>query len=45
MKEKRYIYKSDLEKYSIPEWIRFLKLAEKYEYILLDNNGNVIKEA
>lgn len=44
MKEKRYIKKSTLEKYTIPEWIIFFKSAEVYKYIVTDNNGNVIEE-
>ena len=44
MKEKRYIKKSTLEKYTIPEWMIFFKSAEVYEYIVTDDNGNVIEE-
>lgn len=42
VKEKRYIKKSTLEKYTIPEWMIFFKSAEVYEYIVTDDNGNVI---
>ena len=45
MKEKRYIKKSTLEKYSIPEWMIFFKSAEVYDYIVIDDDGNIIEEA
>ena len=44
MKEKRYIKKSEVEKFSIPQWMRFLKSAEIYDYIFIDDNGNIIEE-
>ena len=44
MKEKRYIKKSTLEKYTIPEWMIFFRSTEVYEYIVTDDNGNVIEE-
>lgn len=43
MREKRYITKSALEKMSIPEWLHFLKLCEKFEYIVTDDNGIILK--
>lgn len=45
MKEKRYIKRSEVEKFSIPQWMRFLKSAEIYDYILIDDDGKIIKEA
>lgn len=44
MKEKRYIKRSEVEKFSIPQWMRFFKSAEIYDYILIDDNGKIIKE-
>lgn len=43
-KEKRYIKKSDLEKMSTPEWLRLLKTSETVEYIMTDDDGNVITD-
>lgn len=30
-------------KMSIPEWLHFLKLCEKFEYIVTDDNGIILK--
>ena len=41
-REIRFIKKSELDKYSMSDWYQFFKAAERYNYIVTDDNGNII---